>query len=137
MSIFTLAISCLTTSKLSWFMDQYSSFLGNIVLYSIGLYFHHQTYPQLGIVFILARTLHSFWSSFSSLLKQHIRHLPIWEFIFQCHMFLPCHTVHGILKAIIWKWFAIHLSSGPHFVRPLQHDLSALDGPTLYGSSFH
>ena len=36
------------------------------------------------------------------------------EFIFQCHMFLPFHTVHGVLK-----WFAIPFSSGAHFVRTL------------------
>ena len=26
----------------------------------------------------------------------------------------PFHTVHGVLKARILKWFAIPLSSGPH-----------------------
>ena len=41
------------------------------------------------------------------------------EFIFQCPIFLPFHTVHGVLKARILKWFAIPLSSGPHFVRTL------------------
>ena len=39
------------------------------------------------------------------------------EFIFQCHVFLPFHTVHGVLKARILKWFAISFSSGPHFVK--------------------
>ena len=29
------------------------------------------------------------------------------EFIFQCHIFLPFHTVHGVVKARILKWFAI------------------------------
>ena len=29
------------------------------------------------------------------------------EFIFQCHIFLPVHTVHGVLKAGLLKWFAI------------------------------
>ena len=33
------------------------------------------------------------------------------EFIFQCHIFLPYHTVHGVLKARILKWFAIPFSS--------------------------
>ena len=42
----------------------------------------------------------------------------------QCPIFLPFHTVHGVLKARILKWFAISLSSGPHFVRTLHHDLS-------------
>ena len=50
------------------------------------------------------------------------------EFIFQCPIFLPCHTVHGDLKARILKWFAIPFSSGPCFVRTLHHDLSVLGG---------
>ena len=46
------------------------------------------------------------------------------EFIFQCRIFLPFHTVHGVLKARIVKWFAIPFSSWPCFVRTLHHDLS-------------
>ena len=33
------------------------------------------------------------------------------EFIFQCPIFLSFHTVHGVLKARILKWFAIPFSS--------------------------
>ena len=55
------------------------------------------------------------------------------EFIFQCHIFLPFHTVHGVLKARILKWFAILFSSGARFVRILHHDLSVLGGPTWHG----
>ena len=32
------------------------------------------------------------------------------EFIFQCHIFLPFHTVHGVLTARIVKWFTILFS---------------------------
>ena len=32
------------------------------------------------------------------------------EFIFQCPIFLPFHTVHEVLKARILKWFAIPFS---------------------------
>ena len=32
------------------------------------------------------------------------------EFIFQCPIFLPFHTVHGVLKARILEWFAIPFS---------------------------
>ena len=46
------------------------------------------------------------------------------EFIFQCPIFLPYHTVHGFLKARILKWFDIAFSGGPCFVRTLHHDLS-------------
>ena len=41
------------------------------------------------------------------------------EFIFQCPIFLPFHTVHGVLKARILKGFDTPFSSGPHSVRPL------------------
>ena len=58
------------------------------------------------------------------------------EFIFQCHIFLPFQTVHGVLKARILKWFAIPFSSGPCFVRTLHHVLSILGGPTWHGSYF-
>ena len=49
MSAFTLAISCLTTSNLPWFMDLTFQVLCS--LYSIRLYFHLQSNPQLGVVF--------------------------------------------------------------------------------------
>ena len=52
------------------------------------------------------------------------------EFIFQCAVFLPFHTVHGFLKARILKWLAIPFSSGPHSVRPLHYDPPILGGPT-------
>ena len=77
MSTFTLAISCLTTSNLPWFMDltfqvpmQYCSLQHWTLLY-------HQSHPQLGIVFALTPSLHSFWSYFSTDLQQHIGHLLI------------------------------------------------------------
>ena len=50
------------------------------------------------------------------------------KFFFQYPTFLPFHTVHGVLKAKILKWFAIPFSSGPHSVRPLHHDLAILGG---------
>ena len=44
------------------------------------------------------------------------------------------HTVHGILKAAILKWFAIPSSSGPCFVITLHYDPAVLGGPTRHGS---
>ena len=52
------------------------------------------------------------------------------EFLFQYPIILPFHTVHGVLKARILKWFAIPFSSGPHSVRPLHHDPPVLGCPT-------
>ena len=43
------------------------------------------------------------------------------EFLFQYPIILPFHTIHGVLKARILKWFAIPFSSGPHCVRPLHY----------------
>ena len=51
------------------------------------------------------------------------------KFNSQCHIFLPFHTVHGVLKARTLKWFAIPISSAPHSVRPLHHDPPVLGCP--------
>ena len=102
-----------------------------------GLYFHHESHSQLGIIslwlrlFILSGVISPLFSS---------RILGTYrpgEFIFQCLIFLPFHTVHGVLKVRILKWFAIPFSSGSFFVRPLHHDPSVLGGPTQHGSQFH
>ena len=55
------------------------------------------------------------------------------EFLFQYPIILPSHTVHGVLKARILKWFAIPFSSGAYSVRPLHHGPSILGGPTRHG----
>ena len=49
--------------------------------------------------------------------------------------FHTVHTVHGVLKARILKWFAIPFSSGPRFVRALHHDPSVLGDPTWHGET--
>ena len=63
---FTLATSCLTTPICLDSWTWHSRFLCNIALYSIRPCFYHQSHPQLGIVFALAPSLHSFWSYFST-----------------------------------------------------------------------
>ena len=57
---------------------------------------------------------------------------PYWpgEFLFQCPIILPFHTVHEVLKAKILKWFAIPFSSGPYSVRSRHHDPPILGCPT-------
>ena len=52
------------------------------------------------------------------------------EFFCQYPIILSFHTVHGVPKARILKWFASLFSSGPHSVRPLHHDPPILGGPT-------
>ena len=103
MSMFTLAISCLTTSNFPWFMDLIFQAPMQYYLYSIRPCFYHQSHPQLGIVFALTSSLHSFWSYFSTDLQQHIGHLPTWGVHLSVFIFLPFHTVHGVLKARILK----------------------------------
>ena len=45
--------------------------------------------------------------------------------------FLPFHTIHGVLKAKILKWFAMPFSTGPHFVRTLHlSELSTMTHPS-------
>ena len=48
-------------------------------------------------------------------------YLP-WEFIFQCHIFLP----FKLFKARTLKWLAIPFSNVTRFVRAIHHDLSVL-----------
>ena len=56
------------------------------------------------------------------------------EFIFQCPVFLLFHTVHGVLKARILKWFDIPFSS-VHILSELSTcDPSILVDPTRHGS---
>ena len=55
------------------------------------------------------------------------------ELLFQYPIILPFHTVHGVLKARILKWFSIPFSSGSRSVRPVQYDPSILGGPKCHG----
>ena len=95
------------------------------------LYFHHQSHPQQGVVllwlclFILSGVTAPL--IFNSILGTY----QPGEFIFQCPIFLPFHTAHGVLNARILKWFSIPFYSGPCLVRMLHHDLSILCGPLV------
>ena len=42
--------------------------------------------------------------------------------IFQCHIFLPSHTVDGILSERIQEWSATSSSSGQCFIRTVRYD---------------
>ena len=124
MSMFTFSISCLTISNLSWLMDLTFQVPMQYCSYSIWLYFHYQSHPQLGVVllwfhlFILFGVISLIFSS--SILGTY------WpgEFIFQCHTFSPFHTIHGVLKTRILKSFAIRFTTGPRFVITPCQDLT-------------
>ena len=129
MSVFTLAISCLTTSNLSWFRDltfqvpmqycfsQHQISHPSSVTSTTGHYFRFGSVSSFFLELFLHSSPVTYWappnlgsSSFSVIS-------------------LPFRTVHGILKARILKWFAIPFYSGPHFVRTLHHDLFIFCGP--------
>ena len=50
---------------------------------------------------------------------------------------LSFHTVYGVLQARTLESVAISSSSGLHFVRILNYDLSILDSPAQHGSQIH
>ena len=85
MSMFTLAISCLTTFNLPWFVDltfqvpmQYCSLQHRTLLLSPIISTTRSLFIYL-FIFASAPSLHSFWSYFSTDLQQHIGHLPTWR----------------------------------------------------------
>ena len=138
MSMFTRAISYLTTSSLPWFVDLTFQVSYAILPFTSLDFTSITSHNHTWVLFML--WLHPFILSgvISPLISCSIlgTYRP-GEFIFQCHIFLPFQTVHGVLKARILKWFAIPFSSGARFVRTLHHDPSILSGPTWHGSKFH
>ena len=134
MWMFTVAISYLTTSNLPGYMDltfqvpmKYCSLQHQILLpppvtSTTGCCF------RFGSISVLSGVFSPFFSS--SVLGTY----QPGELTFQCPIFLPFHTVNGVLKARILKWFAIAFSRGPRFVRTLHHNPSVLGGPTQHVS---
>ena len=104
--MFTLAVYCLTTFTLPWFMDlpfqvrmqycslQHRTLLPLPVISTTGLFLlwlHPFILSEVSSPLISCSILSTYWPG---------------EFIFQCPIFLSFHTVHGLLKARILKWFA-------------------------------
>ena len=123
MLTFTLTISSLINSNLPWFMDlifqvpmQYCS-LQHWNLLPSPVTSHNWVLFFLWLsLFILSGVTSPLISS--SILGTY----PPGEFIFQCHIFLPFHTVHGVLKARILKCLS--------FPSPVDHILSELSTMT-------
>ena len=115
MSVFTLAIFCLTTSNLPWFMDltfqvpmqycslQHQTLLPSPVTSTTGCWFY------FGSVSSFFLELFPHWSpaAYEAPIDLGSSSFSILSF------FLAILFIHGFLKA----WFAIPFSSGPHFVR--------------------
>ena len=51
---------------------------GKFIFQCPGPCFHHQSHPQLGVVFAFGPPLHSFWNCFSTDLQQPVGHVPTW-----------------------------------------------------------
>ena len=138
MSMFTLAISCLTTSNFPWFKD---------LAFQVSM---QHCYLQYRTLLLPPEHIHR-WASFllwpnrfilSGAIGKCPPHFPQsilntfqpGGLIFQCHNFLHFHAVHRIIMAIILEWFIIPSSSGLCFVRTLHYDPSILVGHERRGS---
>ena len=129
MSTFTLAISCLTTSNLPCHGPNIpGSYV--ILLFTASDLASVTSHIHNWVLFLLWPHRFIFSGVISPLISSSLlgTYLP-GEFIFHCPIFLSFHTVHGVLKARILKWFAIPFCSGPHSVRTLHHDQSVLGAP--------
>ena len=67
MLMFTLLISCLTTSNLSWFTGPNIPGSYAMLFFTALDFIHHQIQPQLGFVSASAQALHSLFCYFSTL----------------------------------------------------------------------
>ena len=130
MSMFTLAISCWTTSNLAWFHGpktfqvpiQYCFIASEFT--SITSHIHNWALFLLRFcLFILSEVISPLISSSTLGTYQP------GEFIFQCPVFLPFHTVHGVLKAGL-RTFKEPSWSGLPFPSPVDHILSELSTMT-------
>ena len=128
-SVFTLAISCLTTSNLPWFMDltlrvpvQYCSFQQQTLLLpwdspTTEQGFHLSPTASFFLVCVHAQLLQLCLTPCDSM---------------DCSP--PASSVHGILLARILEWIAICFSRGPRVIRTFHFDLSILGGSAQHGS---
>ena len=137
MSVFTFAISCLTTSNLPCFMDltfqvpmEYCSSLQHRTLVlppdtSTGEHCFHFGSACSLLELLLYSSPVAYWTLTNLGVHLSVSYL----FAFSC-----CSWV---FKARILKWFAIPFSSGPRLVRTLHYDLCVLGGTIWHGSWFH
>ena len=135
MLMFTLVISCLASSNLPWFTD---------LIFQIPMQYCSLQHWTLLPSPVTSTTVCCFcFASVSSFFLQLFLHsspIAYWapanlgSSSFSALSFLPFHTVHGVLKERMLKWFGIPFFSVPHFVRTFHHDPSILGGPTWHDS---
>ena len=118
MSVFTLAISYLTTSNFTMIHGPNISGFYAILLFtaldftSITSHIHNWVLFLLWIcLFILSAVISPLFSS--SILGTY----QPGELIFQCHIFFPFHTVHGVLSHV-WLFVTSWTMQPMEFSRP-------------------
>ena len=133
MSMFILTTPCLITSNLPCFMEltfqvpmHYCSLQHETLLSPPDIH-HWELFLLWLSLFIPSGAISPLFSS--SILGTY----QPGEFIFLCHILLPFHTVHEVLKARMLKRFAVPFSRGPRVVRTLHHEPSILSVPTGHG----
>ena len=136
LSMFTLAISCWQVDYFQFTLIHGSNIPGSyaILLFTAPNFTSITSHIHNLVLFLLWLCLFILSGVISPLISSSILG-TYWpgEFTLQCPIFLPFHSVHGVLKARIWKWIAIPSCSGPRFVRTLHGDLPILGGPTGHG----
>ena len=135
--MFTLAISCLTTSNLPWFIDltfqfpmqycssEYQTLLLSPVTSTTGCCFCFGSIPSFFLELFLQWSPAVYWTP-TNLGSSSFNVLSFCLFI----LFM------GLSRQEYWS-VAIPFSSGPHLVKILHHDPSVLGGPTQHDSLFH
>ena len=135
MSMFTLAISCYTTSKLPWCVD---------LTFQVPMQYcslQHRTLLPLPVTstagwcccccFALAPSLHSFWSCVSTDLQEHIGHLPTWGVHLSVSYLFTFSFCSWDSQGKSTEVVCLPFSIGPYFVRILHHDPTVLGVPPI------
>ena len=132
MLMFTLAVSYLTTSNLPWLI------LGSytILLFTASDFTFSTRHIHNCVLFLLWLSLFIPLELFLCSSLVATGNLLTWGVLLSVSYLFPFHTVHGVIKARMLKWFAIPFSSRLCFVRTLHHEPSFLAGPTGFVHSF-
>ena len=119
--------------QLPWFMDLALQSPMQYCSYSIRPWVHHQSHPQLVVIFALTPSLHSFWSYFSGDLQYHIGHLAMWGVpLSVSYLFAFSYCSWGS-QGKNTEVTCHSLSNEPQSVRPLHHDQFVLGCRTWHG----
>ena len=140
MLVFIFALRCLTTSNLPWFTGPSIQGFYEILFFTATDFTFTTTHMHNWVSFLL-------WPS-CSILSGAVSNCPplfpssildtFWPggLIFQCHIFLPFHTVHGLLNVEYWSELP--------FPPPVDHICQNsplwrvhLGGPAQHSSWFH